>query len=266
MPWGISESGYNKTDAHLNYQYRAFGVPGLGFKRGLGEDLVVAPYASVMALMVEPAAACANIRTLMRAGVAGEYGLYEAVDYTASRLPPGKTSVIVRSFMSHHQGMAFLSLAYVLRDRPMQRRFDAEPAFQATALLLQEKVPRLQTVEPHAAESSTMSARQGDTEGNLRVFSTANRRRPRCRRAARSRRRRARPRRAPRPTTSAAGPSPGSRAAVRRPRPAGLSCPAPAARRAGTSRAGRAHRPGPARPRRPSCRRSRAGTAPAAPA
>ena len=70
VPWGISESGYNKTDAHLNYQYRAFGVPGLGFKRGLGEDLVVAPYASVMALMVEPAAACANIRTLMRAGVA----------------------------------------------------------------------------------------------------------------------------------------------------------------------------------------------------
>ncbi|HTA21555.1 MAG TPA: glucoamylase family protein, partial [Polyangia bacterium] len=174
VPWGISESGYNKTDAQLNYQYRAFGVPGLGFKRGLGEDLVVAPYATVMALMVDPAAACENVRALMRAGFAGEYGLYEAIDYTAARLPPGKTSVTVRSFMSHHQGMAFLSLDYVLRDRPMQRRFDSEPAFLATDLLLQEKVPRVQAVEPHAVEgsSSTMSARQGEAEGSLRVFST----------------------------------------------------------------------------------------------
>ena len=172
VPWGISESGYNKTDAHLNYQYRAFGVPGLGFKRGLGADLVVAPYATVMALMVEPEAACVNLRALTRAGFAGEYGLYEAIDYTASRLPPGKTSVTVRSFMSHHQGMAFLALDYVLRDRPMQRRFDAQPALQATALLLQEKVPRVRSVDPHAAEGSTTGTRQSEAEGNLRVFST----------------------------------------------------------------------------------------------
>ena len=172
VPWGISESGYNKTDAQLNYQYRAFGVPGLGFKRGLSEDLVVAPYASVMAVMVEPAAACANVRALTRDGFAGPYGLYEAIDYTPSRLPPGKTSVTVRSFMSHHQGMAFLSLDYVLRDRPMQRRFDAEPAFQATALLLQEKVPRVRAVEPHPAEGATLGTRQAEPEGNLRAFST----------------------------------------------------------------------------------------------
>ena len=174
VPWGISESGYNKTDAHLNYQYRAFGVPGLGFKRGLSEDLVVAPYACIMAVMVEPAAACANLRALTRDGFAGEYGLYEAIDYTPARLPRGKTSVTVRSFMSHHQGMAFLSLAYVLRDRPMQRRFNAEPAFQATELLLQERVPRNQAVEPHPAEGATIGARQAEPGGTLRAFSTPN--------------------------------------------------------------------------------------------
>jgi cellobiose phosphorylase len=172
VPWGISESGYNKTDAHLNYQYRAFGVPGLGFKRGLRDDLVVAPYASVMALMVDPVAACANVRALTRAGFAGEYGLYEAIDYTPSRLPRGKTSATIRSFMSHHQGMAFLALDYVLRDRPMQRRFDEQPAFRATELLLQERVPRVSSVEPHAAEGATIGPSQVEAENDLRVFST----------------------------------------------------------------------------------------------
>src|SRR5438445_9296979 len=87
VPWGISESGYNTIDAHMTYQYRAFGVPGLGLKRGLAEDLVIAPYASVLALMVMPEAACANLERLTAEGHAGAYGLYEAVDYTPSRLP-----------------------------------------------------------------------------------------------------------------------------------------------------------------------------------
>ena len=142
VPWGVSESGYNKTDAQLNYQYRAFGVPGLGFKRGLADDLVIAPYASAMALMVDPEAACANLRRLAGDGQLGPYGFYEAVDYTPARLPRGQESVTVRSYMAHHQGMAFLSLAYLLLDRPMQRRFAADPAFQATDLLLQERVPQ----------------------------------------------------------------------------------------------------------------------------
>src|SRR4029453_10081917 len=85
VPWGVPESGYNKTDAHLNYQYRAFGVPGLGFKRGLADDLVIAPYASAMALRVDPEPACANLRALAREGVLGAYGFYEAVDYTRAR-------------------------------------------------------------------------------------------------------------------------------------------------------------------------------------
>ncbi len=164
--------GYNKTDAQLNYQYQAFGVPGLGFKRGLVNEVVVAPYATVMALMVDPVAACANLRALAKDGFEGTYGFYEAIDYTTTRLPPGKTSVTVKSFMSHHEGMAFLSLDYLLEDRPMQRRFEAVPAFQATTLLLQERVPRASTIHPHPAETAEAGTSQPDVESKLRVFNT----------------------------------------------------------------------------------------------
>ena len=119
-PWGISESGYNTIDVHLNYQYRAFGVPGLGLKRGLAEDLVIAPYASALALMVSPEEACLNLQRLKADGFEGKYGLYEAIDYTPSRVPRGQSAAVVRSFMAHHQGMSLLSLAYFLLDRPMQ--------------------------------------------------------------------------------------------------------------------------------------------------
>ncbi len=141
VPWGISESGYNMTDVQLNYQYRAFGVPGLGFKRGLAEDLVVAPYASAMALMVDAEPAFQNLQRLAAAGLQGRYGFYEAVDYTPQRLPPGQDQAVVCSFLAHHQGMSLLSYAAVLLDSPMQRRFLAEPLFRATDLLLQERVP-----------------------------------------------------------------------------------------------------------------------------
>jgi len=141
VPWGISESGYNLTDGNSNYQYRAFGVPGLGLKRGLAKDLVIAPYATLMALMVAPREACENLSRLAADGRTGAYGFYEAVDYTVSRLPPGQSSSTVRSFMAHHQGMGLLSLAYLLLDRPMQRRFMACPSLRAADLLLQERVP-----------------------------------------------------------------------------------------------------------------------------
>ena len=141
VPWGVSESQYNRTDVQLNYQYRAFGVPGLGLKRGLAENLVIAPYAALMALMVAPRDACRNLERLAAEGRAGAYGFYEAVDYTPSRLPPGQSSVTIRTFMAHHQGMGLLALAYLALDRPMQRRFLACPLFRATDLLLQERVP-----------------------------------------------------------------------------------------------------------------------------
>jgi cellobiose phosphorylase len=151
VPWGISESGYNVVDASLNYQYHAFGVPGLGLTRGLAKDLVIAPYASVLALLVSPGEACDNLGELAGLGLEGPFGFYEAVDYTPARLPRGQASAIVRSFMSHHQGMNLLSLSYVLLGRPMQRRFESDAAFQATLMLLQERVPKTSTFHTHVA-------------------------------------------------------------------------------------------------------------------
>jgi cellobiose phosphorylase len=178
IPWGVSESGYNILDAHFNYQYRAFGVPGLGLKRGLGDDIVVAPYASVLALMVVPEAACRNLRRLTAEGVAGRFGLYEAVDYTPARLPRGQTSAVIRSFMAHHQGMSLLSLVNVLLDRPMQRRFESDPQCQATALLLQERIPKTATEYLHASGFPVVSATTGVAEAQLRIFSDPDRQRP----------------------------------------------------------------------------------------
>ncbi len=172
VPWGISESGYNLTDVHLNYQYRAFGVPGLGFKRGLADDLVIAPYASVMALMVAPQQACANLQRMAAAGLEGLYGFYEALDYTPARLTRGQSFAVVRSFMAHHQGMSFLSLAYLLLDRPMQRRFEAYPPFQATELLLHERIPKAAPVFPRGADSAETQRFAAGPEVLMRVINT----------------------------------------------------------------------------------------------
>jgi cyclic beta-1,2-glucan synthetase len=174
VPWGISESGYNATDAQLNYQYRAFGVPGLGLKRGLAEDLVVAPYATVMALMVDARAACQNLLRLADTGLAGRFGYYEAIDYTPSRVPRGQTSAVVRSYMAHHQGMSLLSLAYVLLGQPMQRRFEADPELQATLLLLQERVPKVLAFHPHTAERALAQGEIGAAAPPQRLITSAD--------------------------------------------------------------------------------------------
>ncbi len=178
LPWGVSESGYNTHDTHFNYQYRAFGVPGLGLKRGLGEELVVAPYASALALMVAPAAACANLQRLADAGAEGRYGLYEAVDYTPARLPRGQTAVVVRSFMAHHQGMSLLALDHLLQQRPMQRRFESDPSLRATLLLLQERVPKTAAEYRHASAAMAPQALARTAETSLRVFTDPDRARP----------------------------------------------------------------------------------------
>jgi cyclic beta-1,2-glucan synthetase len=173
VPWGVSESGYNTVDAHLSYQYRAFGVPGLGLKRGLAEDLVIAPYASALALMVAPEAACLNLQRLAAARFAGRFGFFEAIDYTPSRLPRGQTSAVVRSYMAHHQGMSLLALAYVLLDRPMQRRFESAPLFQATALLLQERIPKTPAFYSHVTREITdIRTTSGGQEAPVRVLTS----------------------------------------------------------------------------------------------
>jgi len=171
-PWGISESGYNTVDTNLNYQYHAFGVPGLGLKRGLEEDLVIAPYASMLALMVSPGRACSNLQILSLDGFEGEYGFYEAIDYTTSRLPRGRKHAIVNSYMAHHQGMSFLSLAYVLLNKPMQQRFISELRFQATLLLLQERIPRTSVFYAHTADISEIHTTSTDIQ--VRSVNTPN--------------------------------------------------------------------------------------------
>jgi cyclic beta-1,2-glucan synthetase len=142
IPWGVSESCYNVVDSHLIYQYKAFGVPEMGFKRGLEKDQVIAPYATVMALMVEPRKSFDNLMRMKNLGYEGKYGFFEAVEYTPSRLPRSKQPVVIQTFMAHHQGMGFLALDYLLNMRPMQRRFEADPQMQTALLLLQERLPK----------------------------------------------------------------------------------------------------------------------------
>jgi cellobiose phosphorylase len=161
VPWGISESAYAFTDREGNYQYRAFGVPGLGLKRGLVDDVVIAPYATALASLVTPPAAAANFERLSAAGAEGRYGYYESIDYNPRNrdldAPSDRTTrpTIVRAFFAHHQGMALVALANVVRQDVFVSRFHADPRIQATELLLQERVPREAILsEPRPAEAA----------------------------------------------------------------------------------------------------------------
>ncbi|MFT3911611.1 MAG: glucoamylase family protein [Ferruginibacter sp.] len=171
VPWGISESGYSMVDAHLNYQYRAFGVPGLGFKRGLGEDLVISPYSTIMSLMVAPKEAYENLETLKAAGFEGKYGFYEAIDYTTSRLQRRQLFTVIKSFMAHHLGMSFLSINYLLNNKPMQERFETDVQVKSALLLLQERVPRITTFYSPTVHEGDISITPGGNE-SMRVINT----------------------------------------------------------------------------------------------
>ncbi len=153
VPWGISESGFNARDLQQTYQYASFGVPGLGLKRGLSEDLVIAPYATALAAMVDPDAAIRNFARLEAAGARGAYGFREALDHTARRVPEGASMAVVSSYMAHHQGMTLVAIGNVLTGHAMVRRFHADPIVQATELLLQERMPRgVLVARPRAEE------------------------------------------------------------------------------------------------------------------
>jgi cyclic beta-1,2-glucan synthetase len=163
VPWGISESAYAVVDAHGSYQYRAFGVPGLGLKRGLAEDLVIAPYATALATLVDPAAAAANFRRLAHEGAKGRFGYVEALDFTPRKSPagegerPSETSGVqmVRAYFAHHQGMSLVAMANAVLGAPMVRRFHSDPRVQAAEPLLQERVPRYVPVtRPRPAEAT----------------------------------------------------------------------------------------------------------------
>ncbi|HXN65598.1 MAG TPA: glucoamylase family protein, partial [Candidatus Acidoferrales bacterium] len=153
VPWGVSESAYNERDLHLTYQYSGFGVPGLGLKRGLADDLVIAPYATALAAMFEPASATRNLRRIVAAGGRGAYGFYESLDYTRARVPEGEDHAIVRAYFAHHQGMSIVAFANAVMGGAMRARFHAEPIVKATELLLQERPPReIRAAQPNEEE------------------------------------------------------------------------------------------------------------------
>ena len=164
VPWGISESAYNLVDRHGNYQYKAFGVPGLGLKRGLGDEVVVAPYATALAITIDPTASVANLRRLAATGLEGQYGFFDAIDYTRRGPDPADSDeptsgVVVPIYLAHHQGMTLVALTNALLDDRMIERFHAEPSVQATELLLQERVPReVGTIEPRPLDAMRITA------------------------------------------------------------------------------------------------------------
>lgn len=152
IPWGVSESAYNARDLEFTYQYSNFGVPGLGLKRGLADNRVVAPYATGLAAMVDPQAACRNYARLAAMGALGQFGFYEALDFTPARVPKGATAAIVHSYMAHHQGMTIVAIANILQAGGMRARFHREPMIQSSELLLQERLPRNVAMEHPRAE------------------------------------------------------------------------------------------------------------------
>ncbi|HKY47284.1 MAG TPA: glucoamylase family protein [Acidimicrobiia bacterium] len=169
VPWGISEAAYSARDVRLVYQYQAFGVPGLGFERGLSEDLVVAPYATMLAAMVEPRLAVANLARLDGLGALGTFGYYEALDFTPSRLPESGEPVLVRAFMAHHQAMSLVAVTNVIFNGFVRDLFHAEPAVRAAELLLHERVPRdLEVARPRAEEVAEAAHPLEEAKGAVR--------------------------------------------------------------------------------------------------
>ena len=153
VPWGVSESAFNAKDADLIYQYQAFGVPGLGLKRGLSEDVVIAPYASLLALPIDPEGVLDNLEAIAREGGEGRWGYYEAIDYTPGRVPAGEERAVVKGYFAHHQGMSFVAIGNELTGEKMRHRFHADPLVVSAELLLQERVPRhVQITHPHVEE------------------------------------------------------------------------------------------------------------------
>jgi cyclic beta-1,2-glucan synthetase len=180
VPWGMSESEYNARDAEQTYQYSSFGVPDLGYKRQLAENIVIAPYATGLAAMVDPTAAAANFSRLERVGARGVHGWYEALDYTPSRRPEGSKVEIIRAYMAHHQAMTVIAIANALQDGRMRERFHSEPIMRAAELLLQERMPRdvaVAIAPPEQAQTATRNAAL--TPATQRHYASAHSRIPR---------------------------------------------------------------------------------------
>ncbi len=141
ISWGISEAAFNLKDLQSNYQYKAFGIPWLGLKRGLADEMVVSSYGSILAINYVPKDVIKNLKELENQGMLNEYGFYEAIDYTPERLGKGETSSVVRTYMAHHQALILLSINNLLNDNIFQKRFMYNPEIEGTQILLQERMP-----------------------------------------------------------------------------------------------------------------------------
>ncbi len=141
IPWGISESAFNLKDLQSNYQYKAFGIPWLGLKRGLADELVVSSYASILAITDVPKEVVKNLKILESEGMYDKYGFYESIDFTPERVERGKTSSVVKTYMAHHQGLILLSINNLFNDFILQKRFMQNPEMEGASILLQETIP-----------------------------------------------------------------------------------------------------------------------------
>lgn len=175
IPWGISESAYNVRDLQFNYQYGPFGVPGLGLKRGLVDDIVISPYSTALASLVTPADAFENLQRLLEEGLLTDYGPFEAVDYTADRLQTSDRKSIVENFMAHHQGMILVAYNNLLHQNIMQERFHRDLLVRSSELLLQERVPKkVNLSSPRVEEVQVDRSMKVDLSPNLREIKYVN--------------------------------------------------------------------------------------------
>ncbi|HWU44552.1 MAG TPA: glucoamylase family protein, partial [Bdellovibrio sp.] len=174
VPWGVSEAGYNARDMNFNYQYGPFGIPSMGLKRGLAHDLVISPYSSFLAAIIDSERALKNLRVFEKQNLQTEYGFYESIDYTPERVGENQKFSVIKSFMAHHQGMSLIAIDNVLHRNIMQRRFHSEISVKATQLLLQESVPqRMPLAVPRAAEIEWAGAGESLQKTFSREFSEA---------------------------------------------------------------------------------------------
>jgi len=172
-PWGVSESAHSAVDANRTYQYQAFGIPALGLKRNLGENFVVAPYASMLALAVSPLEAIRNLKRLARMGMSGDYGFYESIDFTRERSREGERGVIVEVYMAHHQAMSFLAIDNLVNNSAIRRRFHRDPRVRASEPLFYERSPAAPPIyQGSDREQTSFHAAPDEIAPSTSVFNT----------------------------------------------------------------------------------------------
>ena len=173
VPWGMSESAFADLDLHKTYQYSAFGVPELGLKHGLAGKMVIAPYATLLAVSIAPRAALSNLKRLDQMGLLHDYGYFEAMDFSRSPGRDGVRGVVVRAYMAHHEGMGFLALTNFLHGNAVQESFHADPRVRTVEPLLQERIPHLPPLHHIATRERVSSvAAIGEVAPSVSQFET----------------------------------------------------------------------------------------------